>query len=268
MCAITMPKSAPIPVGIVSVGIVFALFVSGCHTPLAVKQIQAKNPLAKNAAKTPTTIVDVWNSCAQKTPEGKVVRGMAGQVHFYDDQKNNQAVKVDGDLTVYVFDGNESDPAHTKPLKVFKFGAEVLNDHYSHQKPLGHGYSFFLPIDEIGGEEQSLSIIVRFDNKLNDNDYVITKPVNTLLAGRRPSPPAEPSIREFLESRSLLAEASQNITAAYDSSVIQQVVYTSEKGGEPEKSRVSTIPLNSGMTRRLLEAKDIVPVNTTTSVNQ
>ena len=253
--------------GIVSVSIVlFALCAFGCHTPLAVKQIQAKNPLAKNAAKTPTTIVDVWSCCAQKTPEGKMVRGMAGQIHFYDDQKDNRAVKVDGDLTVFMFDGNETDPAHTKPLKVYQFNADTLNQHYVYKKPLGHGYDFFLPIDEIGGEEKSISIIVRFDNKLEENDYVITKPVNTLLAGRRPASPADPSIREFLESRSLLAEAHQNMTAAYDSSVIQQVVYISEKEGESEKSKVLTIPLNSGMTRRLLEAKDTVPVDNTTPI--
>jgi hypothetical protein len=237
------------------VGILFVLFVSGCQTPLTVKQMQAKNPLAKNAVKTPVQIVDVWNSYAQTTPDGKVMRGVAGRVHFYGNQKDNRAIKVDGDLTVFVFAGNETDPAHTKPLKVFQFKAETLDQHYSHQKPLGHGYNFFLPIDEIGGEEQSLCIMSRFDDRL-EQTYFVAPSVNTVLAGRKPTSklqtPAEPTIREFLESRSLLAEANKTISTSYNSSAIQQVGYIHEVTQvEPEKSRVSTIPLNSDMTRRL-----------------
>jgi hypothetical protein len=245
-------QSVPNFVGVM----LLVLFASGCQTPLTVKQMQAKNPLAKNAVKTPTKIVDVWNSYAQTTSEGKVMRGMAGRVHFYGDQKDNQAIKVDGDLTVFVFNGNETDPAHTKPLKVFQFKAETLDKYYSHQKPMGHGYDLFLPIDEIGGEEQSLCIMTRFDDRLQ-NTYVMTpQSVNTILAGRKPQPPpTEPTIREFLESRSLLAEANQSITASNDSA-IQQVAYTSEKEGiESGKSKVSTIPLSGDMTRRLMEAK-------------
>ena len=239
--------------------LVFLLFVSGCHTPLAVKQMQAKNPLAKNAPKTPVRMVDAWNSYALTTPDGTVMRGMAGRVHFYDSHGEDQAVKVDGDLTVYVFDGNEDDPAHTKPTNVFQFKAATLDQHYSHQKPFGHGYNFFLPMDKIGGAEKPISIIARFDNHL-DEAFVITQPVNTVLAGRRQEQLAEPTIREFLDSRSLLAETNRSISAAQDASAIQQVGYITETTtaaatvmtvAEPEKSRVSTIPLNSNMTRRL-----------------
>jgi len=253
-----MPQS----VSLTLVALLSLLFVLGCHTPLAVKQIQAKNPLAKNAAKTPVEIVDVWNSYAQTTTEGKTMRGMAGRVHFYDDPRKGRAVKVEGDLTVYVFDDNETDPARTKPLKVFQFKAETLAQHYSHQKPLGHGYNFFLPIDEIGGEEKPLCIMVRFDDKLNDTKLddmpLIAQPINTILAGRKPQTPTEPTIREFLESRSLVAEANRTLTAQHDSS-IQQAGYIKENTDAGKKSRVSTIPLNNDMTRRLIEVKENVP---------
>jgi len=227
------------------------LFMFGCHTPLAVKQMQASNPLAKNSAKTPVEIVDVWNTCAQTSADGKIIRGMAGRIHFYDNSRKSQSVKVDGDLTVYVFDGNETDPAHTMPLKVFQFKADTLDQYYSRQKPLGHSYNFFLPMDEIGGEEKSLCLMVRFDNKLDDS-FIPPKPTNIMLAGRKPQTPTEPSTREFLESRSILAEANQSITTAFDSSAVQQVAYITEKqNNEPANSNVSTIPLNSSMTRRL-----------------
>ena len=228
------------------------LVVSGCHTPLAVKQMQARNPLAKNAAKTPVEIVNVWNSYAHTTPEGKLVRGMAGRIHFYDNHNKSQTVKVDGDMTVFVFDGTETDPAHAKPFKVFQFESDTLDQHYSHQMPLGHGYNFFLPIDEVGGEEKPISIIVRFDDKLKDG-FEVAQPVNTVLAGRRPQPPTEPTIREFLDSTSLHAEANRSIINRYDyNSVIQQVSHTEEiETPNQEPTRVTTIPLNDGMQRRL-----------------
>ena len=248
--------------------LLFVLLLSGCHTPLVVKQVQAKNPLAKNAAKTPVKIVDVWNSYAQTTPDGKVMRGIAGRIHFYGDQKKNQAIKVDGDLTVFVFDGNETDPAYTKPIKVFQFKAETLDKHYSRQKPFGHGYNFFLPMDEIGGEEKSLCVMTRFDDGLDDM-FVMATPVNTILAGYKPQlPPPEPTVREFLESRSLLAEANQNMIESFNSSTIQQVGYVSEKKKtelEKEKSRVSTIPLSSDMTRRLTETKTITTIQSSSN---
>jgi len=119
--------------------------------------MQARNPLAKNAAKTPVEIVDVWNSYAQQMPDGTIIRGMAGRVHFYDNPNRRQAVKVDGDLTVFVFDGRETDPSHAKPLKVFQIEADTLDQYYLHQEPFGHGYNFFLPMDEIDGEDETKS---------------------------------------------------------------------------------------------------------------
>ena len=260
-----MLRSVKISIGI----LLLLLLVAGCHTPLAVKQMQAKNPLAKNAAKTPVEIVDAWNACVQTTPEGTAMRGLAGRVHFYDNQKKHQAIKVDGDFTVYVFDGNETNPAHTKPLKIFRFEADTLEEYYSHQKPLGHGYNFFLPVDEIGGEEKSLCILVRLDDKLNEALVMKPQPTHTILAGRKPLTPAEPTIRDFLESNSLIAEASRNLSTQ-NSSAIQQVGYTTEiTDSVTEKSKTSTIHLNNNMARRLIEAQDTVSVaeNAPTSVS-
>ena len=251
-----MPRSSQLSVIHISISLLVCLLcVAGCNTPLALKQMQAKNPLAKNAPKTPVKVVDAWNSYAQTVPDGAVMRGMAGRVHFYDNHREEQTVKVDGDLTVYVFDGNETDPTHTKPLKIFQFKANTLDKHYSYQQPIGHGYNFFLPFDEIGGEEQSLCLIVRFDNKLDEN-FIMTQPVNTILAGRKPERSVEPTIREFLDSQSLLAENNRNIIVGQDASVIQQVAHITETtvavpALAPERSRVETIPLNSSMTRML-----------------
>ena len=248
-----IPQSIQILLGIC----LFLVLASGCHSPLALKQMQAKNPLAKNAPKTPVEIVDAWNSYAQATPDGKMIRGMAGRVHFFDDKKKNQAVKVDGNLTVFVFDAKEMDPARSKPLKVFRFRSDTLEQYYSYQTPLGHGYNLFLPMDEIGGEEKPLYMITRFDNVLEDM-FLVAQPVNSILVGRRPQTPTDPSIREFLDSRSLLAEANRNMVSQFDMaaqhSPIQQAGHLVDGiNAEPAASRVTRIPLDNGMTRRLLE---------------
>jgi hypothetical protein len=53
----------------------------------------------------------------------------------------------------------------------------------------------------------------------------------------------------------LVAEINQNISAQ-SGSAIQQVGYVTEtKTAEAEKTKVSTIPLNGDMTRRLIEVK-------------
>jgi len=221
------------------------------------KQMQAKNPLAKNASKTPVEIVDAWNSYAQATPEGKMLRGMAGRVHFYDDKKKTQAIKVDGDVTVFVFDAKETDPAKSKPLQVFRFRADTLEQYYSHQKPLGHGYNLFLPMDDIDGDEKPLYIITRFDNSLEET-FLVAQPVNSILVGRRPQTPTDPSFREFLDSNSVLADANRSKVSHLESA-IQQAGYVSagsqEWSVESESPRVTKIPLNSEMTRRLGEAR-------------
>ena len=241
------PRSVHVSVSV----LVFFLLVCGCNTPLSVKQMQAKNPLAKNASKTPIKIADAWNTRAQSTPDGTVIRGLAGRIHFYDNHKEEQTVKVEGDLTVYVFDGHETDPVNTKPLKVFRFKADTLDKYYSHQQPIGHGYNFFLPMDEIDGEEQSLCLIVRFDNRL-DGNFIMTEQTSTILAGRKPERSVEPTVREFLDSQSLVAENNRNIVVGQHASAIQQVAHITETTiAEPQRTRTETIPLNSNLTRML-----------------
>jgi hypothetical protein len=235
--------------------LITSLFIfSGCQTSL-VKQVQAKNPLAKNAAKAPTKMADVWSSYTQAAPDGKVIRGVAGRIRFYDDSKKKQSVKVDGDLTVFVFDGNELDPAHAKPLKVYQFKADTLKEHYSYKKPLGHGYDFFLPFDEIGGEEKNLCVMTRFDDRI-DKMLVMAQPVNTVLRGTKPEPaPTVPSVQEFLASKAILIQANQEAVHSVAPGEIQQANYVSEKPREKKEERnVSTITLNDDMARRLMQA--------------
>ncbi len=225
--------------------IVVCLLSFGCQSN-SVKRMQAKNPLSKNSAKSPTKMVDVWNTYAQTVPGGKPIRGVAGRVHFYTDAKKKQSVKVDGSMTVFVFDGDQKDPAHAKPLKVFQFKPETLDKHYSFKKPLGHGYDFFLPFDAIDGVEKPLCILARFDDSL-EGTLVLSPPVNVMLKGSR----SEEPIKDML--------AQQPTSPDKTSGKIEQASFQnpaqSKASLKPEAVRnVSTITLNDHLTRRLAQA--------------
>jgi len=218
--------------------IVTCLLFTGCHS---FKRMQAKNPLAKNSPKSPTKMVDVWNTYAQTTPDGPPVRGIAGRVYFYNDSKKKKSIKVDGSMTVFVFDAEQKAPLHAKPIKVFKFKPETLDKHYSFKKPIGHCYDFFLPFDSINGVEKPLCVIARFDDAL-EGTLVANQPINVMLKGTR----SEPAIKDL------------SIQASTLTGEIEQVSYTtasSEPSPKPEVSRnVSTIALNDHLTRRLAMA--------------
>lgn len=244
----------------------------GCQSNMTYKRLAAKNPMSKNSAKMPNQMVDVWNNYAQTTPEGQVVRGIAGRIHFYDDARKKRAVKVDGDLTVFLFDGKETDPTRSKPLRVYKFPAETMDSHHAFKKPLGHGYDFFLPFDEINGEEKNLCIMARFDDRLESN-LVVTKPVHTILKGSKKATP-ETSFQQFLANNSILGKTGRDAETKGDQGIadqssgesneIRQVVFNeTEKdqkintetetvqGREKPQRNVTTISLNDNMSRRL-----------------
>lgn len=230
----------------------FLVLLSGCQSNRTMKRVAAKNPLAKNVVKTPTRMVDVWRTYAQTTPEGQPMRGIAGRVHFYDEGHKKKSIKVDGDVTIFVFDAEEKDPAHAKPLKVFKFPANTLKVHYSHKKPLGHGYDFFLPIDEIDGEEKNLCVMTRFDDAL-EGGLVLAPPINTKLHGSKRNTTPETSFQQFLANNSALGKMEEG---PIDPTDIRQVSFNDRTGAssnasEPALRTVATIRLNEGMTRRL-----------------
>ncbi len=249
---------------VISLALFAAILFAGCQSNLTMRRMQARNPLAKNSVKTPTKFVDVWNTYAQSTPDGKAMRGIAGRIHFYSDAQKKKAVKVDGDVTVFLFDGEEDDPAHAKPLKVYRFKSDALPKHYAFKKPLGHGYDFFLPFDELGGEEKKLCVMTRFDDRLDENFFVLSQPVNTVLQGTRsplqlgPTVLPEESVQQFLASNTVLGEARPKTANQAGQNAIQQVGFEQSvaKEAPPEQRAISTIVLNDSLTRRLARAPE------------
>lgn len=108
----------------------------------------------------PVEFAVVWNETVYHQPGADPVRGFGGRVFFYD--KNNQAIKVNGDLIVYGFEvDNDGVETGDTPPKKFVFRESELQSHCS-DSGLGPSYSFWLPFEKVGGYRKTVSLIPNF----------------------------------------------------------------------------------------------------------
>lgn len=133
----------------------------------------------KPKATIPQSVVPIWTDTVLYQPGEPGVRGFGGRIYFYNEGKTDP-IPVDGSLTVYVFDGDQNDVNHTKPLRKFVFTADQLKNHYSSSE-LGDSYSVWIPWDKVGGPSLSLSMITRFDGR--NGGTAISDIANKLLPG-------------------------------------------------------------------------------------
>lgn len=136
-------------------------------------------PGSKPKFEVPNRVTDLWTFSVLNQPGQPGVRGFGGRLMFFTNLEE-KPVKVEGTLTVFAFDGQENDPARATPLRKFVFTAEKLTSHYSESK-LGHSYSFWLPWDEVGGPEQQVILIARFESK--GGQLLVGTPSRQTLAG-------------------------------------------------------------------------------------
>jgi hypothetical protein len=151
------------------------LMLSGCAS-LDLSSLSLSN---LDKPKVPTKIVDIWTDTILHQTGQRGVRGFGGRIMFYGTDEK-KTIKVDGKLTVYVFDAVEQDTGLAIPEKKFVFPANRWHDHYSHSK-LGHSYSVWLPWDEVGGMKRDLVLISRFEAV--GAGTVMSDPVRQTLPG-------------------------------------------------------------------------------------
>ncbi|MCA9269412.1 MAG: hypothetical protein KDA41_13115 [Planctomycetales bacterium] len=144
------------------VGAAWALAVclaaSGCR--LSEMKPQSVWPMdTATSAQTPDSMVAVWSDTVMYTPGLPPTRGFGGRLYFYD--RRHDAVKVDGQLVVYVYDDSEHATDKDEPQRKYVFTAEQFSRHCSGSE-LGPSYSVWIPWDEVGGPTQQLSLVPMF----------------------------------------------------------------------------------------------------------
>ena len=153
--------------------------------------------------KIPKSMVGIWKASTYEKPGAKSIRGFGGRFYFYDG--NNEPVRVNGDLTIYGYDDHkQADSIEGKADRKFVFKADSLNSHFS-ESAFGESYSFFVPWDNVGGEEKTITLIPVF--KTVEGHMPEAKPATMRLPGRRVSKSAAMSAAEKSVSRVVQASA-------------------------------------------------------------
>jgi len=110
---------------------------------------------------TPSRIVSTWTDTVLHKQGSAPKRGFGGRLLFFE-ELSDQPVRVDGQLVVYAFD-DEGRAAHeTQPTRRFIFPPEQFVRHESPTE-LGSSYSVWLPWDQVGGPQKTISLIARFE---------------------------------------------------------------------------------------------------------
>ncbi len=148
-----------------------AVLLSGCAGVRDTMRLSEKNSiwnpvqqLKENKAEEaepsePHTMTVLWKESVFDVTGSKPVRGFGGRVFFYD--INNNAVKADGELTIYGFDESANEKASSAPDKKFEFSSEELDSLFD-DSGLGPSYSVWVPWDKVGGMRKSIALIPMF----------------------------------------------------------------------------------------------------------
>ncbi|TWT82034.1 hypothetical protein CA13_34890 [Planctomycetes bacterium CA13] len=138
----------------------------------------------------PTRMMVIWTDTVLHQPQKPGVRGFGGRIYFYN-ENDPDPVKVDGGLAVYAFDADDLNPTTAKPERKFVFTADQFAEYMS-RTSMGVSYSVWCPWDEVGGYNEQLSLIVRFEGR--GGGVVISDPTIKLLPGlNRPASVMEKS---------------------------------------------------------------------------
>ncbi|MFK7769198.1 MAG: hypothetical protein AB8B55_18400 [Mariniblastus sp.] len=125
----------------------------------------AKKKEASDKEATPVTMAAIWKDSAYEQVGSKTVLGFGGRIFFYD--RDNNAVKAEGELIVYGFDDSEKEETVQVGVgadKKFVFRESEFQTHFS-DSGLGASYSVWIPWEQIGGYRKSVTLIPVFKTK-------------------------------------------------------------------------------------------------------
>jgi hypothetical protein len=142
-----------------------------------------KFPWEKSTAPVITDhIAAVWTEAVHNQTGKASQRGFGGRLIFYDAEQ--QPLKVEGQVTIFVFDDERESIEDPSAKYKFVFPANVLDKHYS-KSPLGHSYSFWLPLAPADSPTHKYSMVARLDGV--HGETVLSSLTRKVLSGRGPA---------------------------------------------------------------------------------
>jgi hypothetical protein len=163
----------------------------------------------------PIKLVAMWTDTVLTSSNAPAIRGFGGRLMFYGN--DDSPIKVKGTLSVYAFNEEGRDLNNVTPDRKYVFTAEQVAKHYS-KGNLGHSYSFWLPWDELGGDEVKISLVCRFTHE--SGEIVVGEQTTHVLPGKKPAKPPATNAPQ-----PLAAAAGSANTAGGNAGSIQQAAY-------------------------------------------
>jgi len=115
----------------------------------------APDPLSTQVARFTGSWKDTTVFAAGKSPQ----RGFGGRLYFHN--RNDEPVKVDGQLVVYAYDDSNGHDPNRMPDRRFVITREQLESHYS-ESSIGPSYSVWLPWDGVNGPTRQINLLPTF----------------------------------------------------------------------------------------------------------
>ena len=254
--------------------LILILFCSGCSTMNLPSMTELTKFEKKPEFETPLQVIPVWSDTVLHQSGKAGTRGFGGRVIFYGENKE-KAIRVEGTLVVYAWD-DTAEVANRQADRKYVFKAEKLQEHYGNSK-IGHSYNFWLPWDAAGGDQERISLIIRFIG--TNGAEVNSEPTNVVLPGPIKKPESMLAKRNKNDSRLQSPDAARKLiddsrllpathetysgeqAAAPNASPIQQtkfVQYREQDSIKPAHSlQTSEIMLSNGFVERNMQGNEI-----------
>lgn len=137
-----------------------------------------------DAAHPAIEILAIWQAAEGPGPKGIPVRGFAGQIFFFS-QDRETPVAVDGEARIYVFDDHGTSQQQVQPLHQYDFDRASWTAHLQNSK-IGPTYGVFIPYPRNDYHQAVCSLRIRFSAPKTRPLY---SPSSTIVL---PGPPLKP----------------------------------------------------------------------------
>jgi hypothetical protein len=208
-----------------------------------------KEKLVESEYQDPIRMATVWTPDAVAGPGQNPSRGFGGRFFFYNNR--SQAVPVEGQLVVYAYDDSQQTGTQRKPNRRFVFTPDQFNSHFA-ESDLGASYSVWLPWDEVGGEQRSISLVPVFTS--TNGKIVMGQQAMNVLPG--PVGDSLSNGRAGEESLSQLGESNQPTdrpaALAQDTITQDKLSQTDSK----QRIKTTTITVPNSLRQRMIAAGD------------
>ena len=205
------------------------------------KQAVGLEPKEPEPVEKPERMVATWVDTTLSTVGKKPQRGFGGKLMFFEKGSENP-VRVEGNLVVYAFDETDRADHETHPTRKYIFPTEEFVRHVS-DSSLGPAYSFWLPWDEVGGQQRNISLIAKFEPK--DGPVVLGEQTRHLLPGLT----IDPNANKPLLTKTVQTDNGEQVRlATYSGQAAATVTSQSAESSilvpsPPKQMSTATIPL-------------------------